>query len=52
MIKIKFDIGGGEILNCWVAITKIGDHYALIFNNGSFDKFCKFDLSLRCFYGA
>ena len=37
MTKIKFDIGGGEIVNTWGKITHMNNHYAIQFENGSFD---------------
>ena len=52
MTKIKFNIGSGEIRNCWVDIIKSARYYQLFFDNGSYDYKCKFNKKHRYFYGA
>jgi len=52
MTKIKFNIGSGEIRNCWVDIIKSARYYQIFFDNGSYDYKCKFNKKHRYFYGA
>ena len=46
MIKIKFNIGHGEIRNCWTfVIPKLNGEYAIFFDDlQSYDLCCKFDV--------
>lgn len=37
MVKIKFDIGGGEIVNTLATIIRKIDGYMVIFPNGSYN---------------
>lgn len=57
LIKIKFDLGFGEIVNCCAEVYKYkykdSDYYHLYFDDGiSHDSHCKFDSARRVFYGA
>ena len=51
MVKIKFDLGYGEIVNCYAKVVKSGEYYQLYFSDGySFSLACKFDSKRRVFY--
>ena len=51
IVKIKFDLGYGEIVNCYAKVVKSGEYYQLYFSDGySFSLACKFDSKRRVFY--
>jgi len=54
-IKIKFNIGKGEIKNCIASIIiflPLTMKYMIFFNDGiSYDLNCKFDSKRKVFYG-
>ena len=53
MIKIKFELFTGEIVNCYAKIIKTNKYYELYFDdNISYDKSCLFNLKNKCFYGC
>lgn len=52
-MKIKFDIGSGEIRNVWAfVLRRLDGIYELYFDNGSWDKCIALDTKRRAFYGA
>jgi hypothetical protein len=51
MIKIKFFIGAGGIVNTWAEVVRLQDRkYALYFPDGSFDLCCRIN-TRRMFFG-
>ena len=53
MIKFKFDIGHGEIVNGWGWVTRLPNgQYEIVFSNDyGYDYSIKFDPKRRVFYG-
>ena len=52
MVKIKIDIGYREIVNTWALIIKHKDHYEIYCQDGSWDKWMRFNNITRCFEGV
>lgn len=53
MVKIKLDIGHGEIVNTWASVVSHDDDtYDAWFEDGSFDSCLHFDAVRGMFYGC
>lgn len=52
-VKIKYDLGGGEIVNGYARILPHDGVYHLVFADGQgYDAWANFNPVTRCFYGA